>query len=58
MFGGDLDGYNSYAQRGNLPMMEHIAEAGMALMPMIGKAKIAALMGGHQRHDDGWLSNH
>ena len=39
-FGGDLDGYASYAQRGNLPLMEHVFEAGMALMPMIGKAKV------------------
>ena len=46
VFGGDLDGYNSYAQRGNLPMMEHVAEAGMALMPMIGKAKMLRSWGG------------
>ncbi|MBZ0130195.1 MAG: sarcosine oxidase subunit beta family protein [Rhodobacteraceae bacterium] len=46
VFGGDLDGYNSYAQRGNIPMMEHIAEAGMALMPMIGKAKMLRSWGG------------
>ena len=25
VFGGDLDMYNSYAQRGNLPMVEHVA---------------------------------
>jgi methylglutamate dehydrogenase subunit A len=46
VFGGDLDGYNSYAQRGNLPMAEHVAEAGMALMPMIGKAKMLRSWGG------------
>jgi methylglutamate dehydrogenase subunit A len=46
VFGGDLDMYNSYAQRGNLPMMEHVAEAGMALMPMIGKAKMLRSWGG------------
>ena len=27
VMGGDLDGYNSYAQRGNLPMVEHVAAA-------------------------------
>ena len=27
VFGGDIDGYNSYAQRGNLPMVEHVIEA-------------------------------
>jgi len=46
VFGGDLDGYNSYAQRGNLPMVEHVAEAGMALMPMLGKAKMLRSWGG------------
>ena len=24
VFGGDIDGYNSYAQRGNLPVVEHV----------------------------------
>ena len=33
VFGGDIDGYNSYAQRGNLPMVEDVCEGGMALMP-------------------------
>ena len=33
VFGGDLDGYNSYARRGNLPMVEHVIEAGVALKP-------------------------
>ncbi len=46
VFGGDLDGYNSYAQRGNLPMAEHVAEAGMTLMPMIGKARVLRSWGG------------
>jgi heterotetrameric sarcosine oxidase beta subunit len=46
VFGGDLDFYNSYAARGNLPMVEHVAEAGMALMPMIGKAKMLRSWGG------------
>ena len=30
VFGGDIDGYNSYAQRGNLPVVEDVAEGGMA----------------------------
>jgi sarcosine oxidase subunit beta len=46
VFGGDLDFYASYAQRGNLPMAEHVMEAGMALMPMIGKAKVLRSWGG------------
>ncbi|WP_424970991.1 sarcosine oxidase subunit beta family protein [Dinoroseobacter sp. S76] len=46
VFGGDLDFYASYAQRGNLPMAEHVVEAGMTLMPMIGKAKMLRSWGG------------
>lgn len=46
VFGGDLDFYASYAQRGNLPTAEHVIEAGMALMPMIGKAKLLRSWGG------------
>ena len=40
VFGGDIDGYNSYAQRGNLPVVEDVAEGGMAIMPMIGRARL------------------
>ncbi len=46
VFGGDLDMYASYAQRGNLPMVEHVMEAGMTLMPMIGKARVLRSWGG------------
>ncbi|MCG6904133.1 MAG: sarcosine oxidase subunit beta family protein [Rhodobacter sp.] len=46
VFGGDLDFYASYAQRGNLPMAEHVMEAAMTLMPMIGKAKLLRSWGG------------
>ena len=46
VFGGDIDFYASYASRGNLPMMEHVMEAGMTLMPMIGKAKMLRSWGG------------
>ena len=30
---GDIDGYNSYAQRGNLPVVEDVAEAAWRLCP-------------------------
>ncbi|MBB1490683.1 sarcosine oxidase subunit beta family protein [Paracoccus sp. MC1854] len=46
VFGGDIDGYNSYAQRGNLPVIEDVAESGMALMPMIGRARLLRVWGG------------
>ena len=40
VFGGDLDGYKSYAQRGNLPVIEDVMEGGMALMPLIGRLRL------------------
>ncbi|MFV0359618.1 sarcosine oxidase subunit beta family protein [Tropicimonas sp.] len=46
VFGGDLDFYPSYASRGNIPMVEHVMEAGMTLMPMIGRARILRSWGG------------
>jgi sarcosine oxidase subunit beta len=46
VFGGDIDGYNSYAQRGNLPVVEDVCEGGMAVMPMIGKARLLRMWGG------------
>ena len=46
VFGGDIDGYNSYAQRGNLPVIEDVAEGGMALMPAIGRARLLRIWGG------------
>ena len=45
-FGGDIDGYNSYAQRGNLATVEDVCEGGMALMPMIGRARVLRHWGG------------
>ena len=47
VFGGDIDGYNSYAQRGNLPVVEDVCEGGMAVMPMIGRARILRSWGGN-----------
>ena len=46
VFGGDIDGYNSYAQRGNLPAVEDVCEGGVSLMPMIGKARLLRMWGG------------
>ena len=46
VYGGDLDGYNSYAQRGNLPMMEHVMAGGMAIMPSIGRLRMLRHWGG------------
>jgi sarcosine oxidase subunit beta len=46
VFGGDIEGYNTYAQRGNLPVIEDVCEGGMALMPMIGRARLLRVWGG------------
>jgi methylglutamate dehydrogenase subunit A len=46
VFGGDLDGYNSYAQRGNLPTVEHVCESAMAVMPAIARLRILRSWGG------------
>jgi methylglutamate dehydrogenase subunit A len=46
VFGGDLDGYNSYAQRGNLPAVEDVCEGGMALIPAIGRVRMLRSWGG------------
>lgn len=40
VFGGDIDGYNSYAQRGNLPVVEDVTEGGLALFPNLGRLRI------------------
>lgn len=46
VFGGDIDGYNTYAQRGNLPAVEDVCEGGMAIMPMIGRSRLLRMWGG------------
>ena len=46
VFGGDIDGYNSYAQRGNLPVVEDVCEGGMAILPLIGRARLLRMWGG------------
>ena len=40
VFGGDLDGYNSYSQRGNLPLVEHLMGAAVAMMPSLSRLRV------------------
>jgi heterotetrameric sarcosine oxidase beta subunit len=40
VMGGDLDGYNSYAQRGNLAMIEHVAAAAVTAFPSFSRLRI------------------
>ncbi len=44
--GGDLDFYNSYAQRGNLPKIEEVVAACTALFPSFGRLRLMRTWGG------------
>ena len=46
VMGGDIDGYNSYAQRGNLPVIEHVAEACLLLFPSFSRLRMLRSWGG------------
>ena len=46
VFGGDIDGYNSYARRGNLATVEHVMEAGVAMIPALSRIKVLRSWGG------------
>lgn len=40
VFGGDLDWYKSYAQRGSLPIVQDVSEAAMSILPCLGRVKL------------------
>jgi len=46
VFGANLDGYNSYAQRGNLPTVEDVMEEAIAMFPMLCRARLLRSWGG------------
>jgi len=46
VFGGDLDGYNSYAQRGNLPIVQDVTACAAALMPCVKRLRVLRHWGG------------
>jgi heterotetrameric sarcosine oxidase beta subunit len=46
VFGGPIDGYNSYGQRGTLPVAEEVAAAAVTLMPGLGRLKVLRQWGG------------
>ena len=46
VFGGATDGYNSYAQRGSLPMVEDVHGAGVTLMPALSRLRVLRQWGG------------
>jgi sarcosine oxidase subunit beta len=46
VLGGDLDGYNTYAQRGGLPLVEHTFASAKALIPAISRLRLMRNWGG------------
>ena len=40
VFGGNIDAYNSYAQKGNLPIYNDVAACAMNVMPSLGRIKL------------------
>ena len=46
VMGGDLDFCNSFAQRGNLPIVEHVAAACLTLFPSFSRLKLLRTWGG------------
>ena len=46
VFGGDIDGYNTYAQRGNLPVFEDVIAGGLTMMPCLSRLKLLRNWGG------------
>ena len=46
VYGGDIDGYNSYAQRGNLPVVEDVMSEMLALFPSLAPVRVLRSWGG------------
>jgi sarcosine oxidase subunit beta len=46
VYGGDIDGYNSYAQRGNLPIVEDVAACAVTLFPHLSRLRMLRSWGG------------
>ena len=46
VFGGDIDGYNSYAQRGSLPLVEDVMECCVSMVPAASRLRVLRNWGG------------
>ena len=46
VFGGDIDGYNSYAQRGSLPLVEDVMELAVQVFPPLSRLRYLRQWGG------------
>jgi len=46
VFGGDLDGYPSFAQRGETPLIEHVCAAVVSMFPAFSRLRLMRTWGG------------
>ena len=46
VLGAGTDAYNSYAQRGSLPIIEHMLEAAVELYPIVSRVRVMRTWGG------------
>ena len=46
VFGGAIDGYNTYGQRGTLPMVEEVTAAAVTLLPALARVRVLRQWGG------------
>ena len=46
VYGGAIDGYNSFGQRGTLPMAEEVAAAALTVMPGLARLRVLRQWGG------------
>jgi sarcosine oxidase subunit beta len=46
VFGAEIDGYSSYAQRGNLATAEHVMEEGVTMIPGLSRVRVLRAWGG------------
>ena len=58
VFGGDIDGYNSYAQRGNLPVVEDVVRGRHGADARARPPARPAQLGRPHGHVDGRLADH
>jgi heterotetrameric sarcosine oxidase beta subunit len=48
VFGGHIDGFNTYTQRGQMPKVQSVAECAVSLMPFVSRLKLLRHWGGIQ----------
>jgi len=46
VFGGHIDGFNTYTQRGQFPKVQTVAECAVALMPCVSRLRLVRHWGG------------